>query len=103
MTEQNDGAIWLNKRSLRALLFGFDHTLEPFSEGWRVSVTSPRGELVAEFVQGGQKTIALGAGDYLRASGDEIYVHRPSTRDDHGPLEPLETDAIDVATPQVGV
>lgn len=84
------GAIgmWLNKRAVSRFEIPVEHQLTAQTAGWRLDVAEA-GTLV--FVVDHERVrVDLRPGDYVLASGDDLYVSFRERRDDRRP-EPDET------------
>jgi hypothetical protein len=68
-------AIVVNKRAVLRIEFPSPHTLATFSNGWRIDFTGP-GEVRVIGETGGHDLVAVAAGDFVIANGEEYYVSR---------------------------
>lgn len=72
--------MWLNKRSVSRVDITVAHDLTSQPAGWRLDVSEP-GALV--FIVDHQRVpVDLEPGDYVLASGDDLYVSIQRTKDD---------------------
>lgn len=73
MPAQNNAGTWFNKRAISFIEIPVQHVFRPTPEGWEVEVGAP-GTFVVRLVHGGEQRFTVGAGDTLRASGEEMYL-----------------------------
>ncbi len=72
--------IWINKREVMTLGYLFGHSVTPGGAGWRLDVKE-KGQLLIHFKTGSADALDLEPGDFILASGDDLYVklqRRPS-------------------------
>jgi hypothetical protein len=73
MSETKPGGVWFNRRSVVLLELPFPHEFQSRDDGWRLEVVED-GKLLATFVDGQQRSFDLRPGDFLLASGEELYL-----------------------------
>jgi hypothetical protein len=73
MSETKPGGVWFNRRTIVLLELPFPHEFQTRSDGWRLDVVEG-GKLLARFVDGQQRSFDLRPGDFLLASGEELYL-----------------------------
>lgn len=65
--------VLVNREAVALIEIPFEHELAQMEGGWRLAATSP-GKLTVQLTNGHRQSFDLVAGDWLAASGMELYL-----------------------------
>ena len=83
------GGVLFNREAIALIELPFEHELAEMQGGWRLGATKA-GRLTVQLTNGHRQSFDLAAGDWLAASGQELYLSLASGRP-AGPTAPEPT------------